>query len=252
MKVLKKKIEVSVKLINVSRENLVLKEELQRKETDLKGLVDKCEEMKGLLDEKEIEVKRLEDLANGLQKEIKNVRKELNENNYVVNGENNEDLEELKEIVRKLEGEIEAKNKEKIEILKKKEEEFKELKKANEALMDNNTKLQQNLLGYSKEFVGERTGLKEDLKKLEEHRENLKKELNRKEAKINELEEIVKNLQMKYVKTKEDVADIINLIFEKGGTELMEDIEGFMLNLNEISKEFEGKAMEKFSGKIKE
>ena len=88
-------------------------------------------------------------------------------------------------------------------------------------------------------------GLKEDVKKLEEHRENLKKELMRKDGKILELEESLRNLQGKYVKTKEEVADIVNLVFEKGGLELMEEIEGYMVNLSEISKDLEAKLSEK-------
>jgi len=199
--------------------------------------------MRTLLEEKEIEVKRLEDLTAGLQREILHIKKEMNEKEG--DSWNKEEIEEMKGLIKRLEQEVEGKNLEKAEILKKKEEEFREIKKANEMLMENNTKLQQNLLAFSKENATEKISLKEDVKKLEEHRENLKKELLRKDGKIIELEENLKNLQVKYVKTKEEVADIVNLVFEKGGLELMEEIEGYMVNLSEISKDLEAKLSEK-------
>lgn len=234
--------EQNEKLIIVSRENSVLKDDLQKKNMEISNIFKKNEEMKSLLEEKETEVKRLEELASGLQKEILLLRKELREG-FEAHG--SENVHQLKGFIQKLEGDLLEKNLEKNEVLKKKDEELKELKKSNALLMENNTKLQQNLLAYSKEFGNEKIGLKEELKKVEDHKENLKKELGRKETKIIELESNLKALQQKYIKTKEEVADIINLIFEKGGIELMEEIEGFMSNLSEISKEFETKLSEK-------
>lgn len=235
--------EQNDKLIAISRENNALKDELSKKNLEHKNLSAKNEEMMTILEEKEIEVKRLEDLAAGLQKEILLLRKEIKENKG--NNGNSENIHQLKGIVQRLEGEVQEKSNEKNEIYKKKEEELKELKKANALLMENNTKLQQNLLAYSKEFGNEKLELKEELKKIDEHRDNLKKELGRKDAKIQELEENFKSLQQRYVKTKEEVADIINLVFEKGGIELMEEIEGYMANLSEISRDFEAKLSEK-------
>jgi chromosome segregation ATPase len=230
-------------MMNLGRENADLKEELQRKTREFEILSSKSKEMRTLLEEKEIEVKRLEDLTAGLQREILHIKKEMNEKEG--DSWNKEEIEEMKGLIKRLEQEVEGKNLEKAEILKKKEEEFREIKKANEMLMENNTKLQQNLLAFSKENATEKISLKEDVKKLEEHRENLKKELLRKDGKIIELEENLKNLQVKYVKTKEEVADIVNLVFEKGGLELMEEIEGYMVNLSEISKDLEAKLSEK-------
>lgn len=235
--------EHDAKMINLGRENSDLKEELQRKTREFDVLNVKSKEIGGLLSEKEEEVKRLEDLTAGLQREILHLKNEMREKD--VEGLNREQIEEMKSIIKQLELDVEGKTVEKAEILKKKEEEFRELKKANEMLMENNTKLQQNLLAFSKENSSEKMGLKEDVKKLEEHRENLKKELMRKDGKILELEESLRNLQGKYVKTKEEVADIVNLVFEKGGLELMEEIEGYMVNLSEISKDLEAKLSEK-------
>lgn len=235
--------EQNEKLVMISRENNSLKDELSKKNQEHKNLSVKNEEMMNILEEKEIEVRRLEDLAAGLQKEILLLRKEIKENKGTSG--NSESIQQLKSVVQRLEEEVQEKTNEKNEIYKKKEEELKELKKANALLMENNTKLQQNLLAYSKEFGNEKLELKEELKKIDEHRDNLKKELGRKDTKIQELEENFKSLQQRYVKTKEEVADIINLIFEKGGIELMEEIEGYMANLSEISRDFEAKLSEK-------
>lgn len=236
--------EQDAKIMILAKENSLLKNEIESKDSEFNALTLKTEEMKVLLEEKQSEVKRLEDLASGLQKELLFIRKELTEKSPLTYNKE-EEIEELKGQIEKLEIDINEKNNEKSEILRKKEEEFKELKKANENLMENNTKLQQNLLAYAKEFSNEKTSLKDDVRKLEEHKDNIRKEIGRKEVKIQELEENLKNLQAKFVKTKEEVADIVNLVFEKGGAELMEEIEGYMVNLSEISKEFEMKLSEK-------
>ena len=201
--------EQDAKMLNLGRENADLKEELQRKTREFDVLTVKSKEIASLLSEKEEEVNRLEDLTAGLQREILHLKSEMREKD--VEGLNREQIDEMKSIIKQLEQDVEGRTVEKAEILKKKEEEFRELKKANEMLMENNTKLQQNLLAN-----GEKVVLF-----------------------------VLRNLQGKYVKTKEEVADIVNLVFEKGGLELMEEIEGYMVNLSEISKDLEAKLSEK-------
>jgi len=73
-------------------------------------------------------------------------------------------------------------------------------------------------------------------KNLEQYNENLKKQIGNKEKKLNELEESSSRLQEDYVKIKQKLAEVMNLIFEKGGSELMESMEA-LLELGVVSEE---------------
>ena len=67
-----------------------------------------------------------------------------------------------------------------------------------------------------------------EMKNLESYNENLKKQMVNKEKKLNEVEEINSILQEEFLKCKQKLADVINLLFEKGGTDLMESVEALL------------------------
>ena len=66
------------------------------------------------------------------------------------------------------------------------------------------------------------------LKQLQEEVEFMKTELPKKEEKKREFMELTMAHQDGYVKTKQDIADIFNLVFEKGGDELMDELDRFL------------------------
>lgn len=72
----------------------------------------------------------------------------------------------------------------------------------------------------------------ENIKYLEEYNENLKKQLKNKEEKIEFVENNLNSLQCDYVKNKQELAEVINLIYEKGDSDLMEEIESLITKIS--------------------
>lgn len=72
----------------------------------------------------------------------------------------------------------------------------------------------------------------ENIKYLEEYNENLKKQLKNKEEKIDFVENNLNSLQCDYVKNKQELAEVINLIYEKGDSDLMEEIESLITKIS--------------------
>ena len=86
-------------------------------------------------------------------------------------------------------------------------------------------------IGVLKESIpahmSEREKLEEGLKELEGNIEKFKSELEKLEKKKVEIMESTLAHQDGYVKTKQDIADILNLVFERGGDDLMDEMERF-------------------------
>lgn len=74
-------------------------------------------------------------------------------------------------------------------------------------------------------FEKDMEAVKIEKKTLELYNESLKKQMENKEKKLHEIEENNSKLQEDYVKIKQKMGDVINLVFEKGGAELMEHLE---------------------------
>jgi len=78
------------------------------------------------------------------------------------------------------------------------------------------------------EKTQERKDLQDKIKVLQEEVEILKAELPKKEQKKIEVLELTMAHQDGYVRTKQDIADIFNLVFEKGGDDLMDELDRFL------------------------
>lgn len=91
---------------------------------------------------------------------------------------------------------------------------------------------EENLISKMNEEIPEKTieknKLQDVLNELEREVQLLMNELTEKDKKKIEMMEITMAHQDGYVKTKQDIADIFNLVFEKGGDDLMDELEKFL------------------------
>lgn len=115
---------------------------------------------------------------------------------------------------------------------REKESEFNQKIKSLESLIEdykkNIVKLQEKINEDKMQKIMDEKDLenfKKELKNLEDYNENLKKQITNKEKKLEELEQANAEIQENFVKNKQKLAEILNIVFEKGGPDLMEEIE---------------------------
>lgn len=194
------------------REINIIKEELSKSQENQKLMLEN--------------IKNLED---SLQEVIGKNRKDscLNEENEILITKLQEDNNALKIKNESLSNELEKsikieENDEKtIETLKNSIEQYKE--KTKELIEKLDDALREKANGGI-----EIETMKNEHKNLQLFNENLKKQITNKEKKLSELEEINVKLQEDFLRNKQKLADVLNLIFDKGAIDLMEDIEKLM------------------------
>lgn len=77
----------------------------------------------------------------------------------------------------------------------------------------------------NKELFDKTKNSYEKIIELENYNKQLKKEIQTKEGRLSEMEDLYNILQRDFVKTKQELADTINLIFDKGSSDIMEELE---------------------------
>lgn len=207
---------------------LQIHKDLEIKSQEIQMKSSRISELEEYLSSKEKEIKRLEILLNGQKGEVDSLKKEISflENNNCE--KKDEEIEFYKEKLKILELETDYKAKEYEKSLSQKKEELSLLKSNISDLIIKNSLLENQIEEEHQSYQKEKIKMKESIKNLEEHKDNLIKQLSNKNLKINELEENINDLQAKYIKSKENIGQMVNLIFEKENPQLMETVEGFL------------------------
>lgn len=219
-------------------ENEKKAEELQQKIMDLEEILLKKEKeleiMENDRDSNKKNVKLLEEKISIFEKSIqseleaKEVRiSEFNEEkNKIIRQLENEKID-LHQINDKLSSDLKKNREKEIEVSQK----IKNAEILIEEYKENIAELQKKINDDKMQKImdeKELENLKKELKNMQDYNENLKKQITNKEKKLAELEENNTKIQEDFIKNKQKMADILNIVFEKGGPDLMEEIETSM------------------------
>lgn len=207
---------------------LQIQKDLEIKSQEIQMKSSRISELEEYLNSKEKEIKRLEILLNGQKSELDSLKKEISFLENHDSEKKDEEIEFYKEKLKILELETDYKAKEYEKSLMQKKEELILLKSNISDLLIKISLLENQIEEEHQNYQREKIKMKETMKNLEDHRDNLIKQLSNKNLKITELEENINDLQAKYIKSKENIGQMVNLIFERDNPQLMENVEGFL------------------------